>query len=118
MPQMTYDNSLYFRHKEAPPAPPPQQQSNAEEASTSTKSTTHIGVQPHQVKMPVTAMEDGTNISFWKKALFAASYSKGCLSARESSILGEPEDHAAMMLILSSMPTDWHYNLAIMESAH
>lgn len=30
----------------------------------------------------------------------------------------EPEDHAAFMLILSSVPSEWHYTLASKESAY
>jgi hypothetical protein len=68
--------------------------------------------------MPVKAKEDGTNLPMWKKALFAACVSKGCLIALETPMPGEPEDFAAMFLILSSVPEEWHYSLTAIDTAY
>jgi hypothetical protein len=99
--------------------PQPQQSGrNNGEGSTSTQRAQRGGLQPHNVKMPVKAKDDGSNLGMWKKALVAACLTKGCLIALEEPMPGEPEDMAAMLLILSSVPEEWYYNLSIIETAH
>ena len=91
--------------------------SSGQGTSSQHGSLAKTGVTSTSVKVPVTLDKKGVNFPFWDLAFPAACELKGCQEAIANPMPNTVENSAALLLLISSVPSVWGHQLSTFSTA-